>query len=192
TDYSALVFGAMEYPLAGIGTYGVLIVVALILGRNKQTYQTKMVHGHIYIIFAIIMTLWMGAYAAVAEISTENFIAGIAVAGNAMPYHVRNFSPLMSVTGAFLLIGAAFFSFVKTRFTFNLWIALGGLVISIAGAIARSGAEFGNILYLGEVIGIFLLTKGFIDSDKIVKEREERLKKKPEEQEIISENLSEK
>lgn len=191
TDYSALVFGAMEYPIAGIGTYGVLIVVALILGRNKQTYQTKMVHGHIYIIFALMMSLWMGAYAAVAEISTENFIAGIAVAGNAMPYHVRNFSPLMSVTGAFLLIGAAFFSFIKTRFTFNLWIALGGLVISIAGAIARSGAEFGNVLYIGEVIGIFLLTKGFIDSDRIIKERDDRLQKKHDEQKRISENLSE-
>jgi hypothetical protein len=181
TDYSALVFGAMEYPIAGIGTYGILILVAYILGRNKDANETKMLHGHIYLVFAIVMTLWMGVYAAVAQISTENFVAGIAVAGNAMPQHVRNFSPMLSVTGAFLLIGAAFFSFIKTRFNYNLWIVLGGLAISIAGAIARSGVEYGNVLYIGEVIGIFLLTKGFIDSDKIIKEREERLQKKPEE-----------
>jgi hypothetical protein len=181
TDYSALAFGAMEYPIAGIGTYGILILVAYILGRNKDANETKMLHGHIYLVFAIVMTLWMGVYAAVAQISTENFVAGIAVAGNAMPQHVRNFSPMLSVTGAFLLIGAAFFSFLKTRFNYNLWIVLGGLAISIAGAIARSGVEYGNVLYIGEVIGIFLLTKGFIDSDKIIKEREERLQKKPEE-----------
>ncbi|NHI89402.1 MAG: hypothetical protein EAX87_07765 [Candidatus Thorarchaeota archaeon] len=181
TDFSALALGAMEYPVAGIGTYGILILVAYILSRNKDVNQTKMLHGHIYLVFAIVMTLWMGVYAAVAQISTENFVAGIAVAGNAMPQHVRNFSPMLSVTGAFLLIGAAFFSFIKTRFNYNLWIVLGGLAISIAGAIARSGVEYGNVLYIGEVIGIFLLTKGFIDSDKIIKEREERLQKKPEE-----------
>ncbi|MBY8999261.1 MAG: hypothetical protein KGD60_16270, partial [Candidatus Thorarchaeota archaeon] len=73
------------------------------------------------------------------------------------------------------LIGAAFFSFLKTKFTFNLWIALGGLTIAIAGAIARSGSEFGNILYLGEVVGVLLLYKGFVDSDKIIKAREDRL-----------------
>ncbi|MFW9797198.1 MAG: hypothetical protein ACFFE2_09170, partial [Candidatus Thorarchaeota archaeon] len=154
TDFSALTFGAMEYPIAGIGTYTVLIVIALLLGRNMKDSDRKMLHGHIYMIFAIVLTLWMGAYAATAEVFTENFVNGIAVAGHAMSQHVRNFSPLMSVTGAFLLIGAAFFSFIKTRFTFNLWIAIGGLAIAVAGAIARSGAELGNILYLGEVVGV--------------------------------------
>ena len=176
TDYSALVFGAMEYPIAGIGTYVVLVVLAFILGRNMEPNRKKMLHGHIYIIFAIIMTIWMGVYAAVAVVDTDAFVAGIAVAGHAMAQHVRNFSPLMSVTGGFLLIGAAFFSFIKTRFTFNLWIALGGLAIAIAGSIARGGAEFGNILYIGEVIGVFLLTKGFVDSDKVIRERTDKIK----------------
>lgn len=179
TDFSALLFGAMEYPIAGIGTYTVLIVLAAILGRNAKGPERKMLHGHIYMVFAVILTLWMGAYAATAEILTENFVSGIAVAGHAMAQHVRNFSPLMSVTGGFLLIGAAFFSFIKTKFTFNLWIALGGFAIALAGSIARSGAEFGNVLYLGEVVGVFLLTKGFIDSDRVIREREVRIKSKP-------------
>ncbi len=175
TDYSAMVFGAMEYPIAGIGTYVVLIVIALVLGRNMKDPDRRMLHGHIFIVFSIILTLWMGAYAAVAEVTVENFVAGIAVAGHAMAQHVRNFSPLLSVTGGFLLIGAAFFSFVKTRFTFNLWIALGGLAIALAGSIARSGADYGNILYLGEVVGVILLTKGFVDSDKVIRGRKEKL-----------------
>jgi hypothetical protein len=174
TDYSALVFGAMEYPVAGIGTYVVLVALAFVYGRNLPPNKKKMLHGHIYIIFAIMLTLWMGAYAAVAAVDTDAFVAGIAVAGHAMAQHVRNFSPLLSVTGGFLLIGGAFFSFLKTRFTFNLWIALGGLAISVAGAIARGGVEFGNILYIGEVIGVFLLTKGFVDSDRVIRERAER------------------
>ncbi|MHA1956361.1 MAG: hypothetical protein ACW968_05480 [Candidatus Thorarchaeota archaeon] len=172
TDYSALLFGAMEYPIAGIGTYAILVVLALLLGRNMTDQQRKMLHGHVFVIFAIILTLWMGAYAAVAEVTVENFVEGIAVAGNAMAQHVRNFSPILTVSGSFLLIGAAFFSFLKTRFTFNLWIALGGLTIALAGSIARTGADFGNVLYIGEVVGIFLLMKGFADSDKVIKERE--------------------
>ncbi len=172
TDYSALLFGAMEYPIAGIGTYAILIVLALLLGRNMTDQQRKLLHGHVFVIFAIILTLWMGAYAAVAEVTVENFVEGIAVAGNAMAQHVRNFSPILTVSGSFLLIGAAFFSFLKTRFTFNLWIALGGLTIALAGSIARTGADFGNVLYIGEVVGIFLLMKGFADSDKVIKERE--------------------
>ncbi len=176
TDYSALAFGALEYPIAGVGVYVLLVVLAFVFGRNMDPNRKRMLHGHIYIIFAVIMTFWMGAYAAVAVVDTDAFVAGIAVAGHAMAQHVRNFSPLMSVTGGFLLIGAAFFSFIKTRFTFNLWIALGGLTIAIAGSIARGGAEYGNVLYIGEVIGVFLLTKGFIDSDKVIRERTKPIK----------------
>jgi hypothetical protein len=176
TDYSTMVFGAMEYPIAGIGVYAILIGIAFLLGRNWEDKRRKMLHGHIYLAYVIILTLWMGAYAAVAVVTPENFVAGIAVAGNAMAQHVRNFSPLLTVTGSFLLIGAAFFSFLKTKFRFNLLIAMGGLTIAIAGAIARSGSEFGNILYLGEVVGVLLLYKGFVDSDKIIKARDERLR----------------
>ncbi|MHA2431918.1 MAG: hypothetical protein ACXADO_01655 [Candidatus Thorarchaeota archaeon] len=176
TDYSAMLFGAMEYPVAGIGTYSLLIVLAYVLGRSRTEKDRKILHGHIYLVFALVMTLWMGAYAAVAVVNTDNFVAGIAVAGHAMAQHVRNFSPFMSVTGAILLIGVAFLSFLKTGFRFNLWIALGGLAISIAGAIARSGAEFGTLLYLGEVVGVLLLYKGFVDSDKLIRAREQRLK----------------
>ncbi len=187
TDYSAMLFGVMEYPIAGIGTYSILIIAAFLLGRSRKEKDRKILHGHIYLVFALIMTLWMGSYAAVAEVNTDNFVAGIAVAGHAMAQHVRNFSPFMSVTGAILLIGVAFLSFLKTRFQFNLWIALGGLAISVAGAIARSGAEFGNVLYLGEVIGVLLLYKGFVDSDKVIRAREERLTESKEQTVQVSE-----
>ena len=176
TDYSAMVFGAMEYTVAGAGVFAILIVIAFLIGRNWEDKRRKMLHGHAYLAFVVILTLWVGAYAAVAVVTPENFVAGIAVAGQAMAQHVRNFSPILTVTGSFLLIGAAFFSFLKTKFRFNLWIVLGGLAIAIAGAIARSGNEFGNVLYLGEVVGVLLLYKGFVDSDKIIKTREERFK----------------
>ncbi|TFG95391.1 hypothetical protein E4H12_13345 [Candidatus Thorarchaeota archaeon] len=178
TDYSAMVFGAMEYTVAGAGVYAILIAIAFLIGRNWEDKRRKMLHGHVYLANVIILTIWMGAYAAVAIVTPENFVPGIAVAGQAMAQHVRNFSPILTVSGSFLLIGAAFFSFLKTKFQFNLWIALGGITIAIAGAIARSGSEFGNILYLGEVVGIVLLYKGFVDSDKIIKAREEKLKGK--------------
>ncbi|MHA1577590.1 MAG: hypothetical protein ACTSU3_09540 [Candidatus Thorarchaeota archaeon] len=174
TDYSALMFGAMDYPVLGVGIYAILIPIAILAGRNKSDQDKKMLHGHIYLVFAIIATIWMGSYAMTAEVFPENFVDGIAVAGHAMAQHVRNFSPFMSVTGGVLLIGGAFFSFLKTKLQFNLWIAIGGLVLSIAGSIARGGSEFGNILYIGEAVGILLLYKGFVDSDKIIKSREEK------------------
>lgn len=178
TDYSAMVFGAMEYTVAGAGVYAFLIAIAFLIGRDWEDKRKKMLHGHIYLAYVIILTLWIGVYAAVATVTPENFVAGIAVAGQAMAQHVRNFSPLLTVTGSFLLIGVAFFSFLKTKFRFNLLIVLGGLTLAIAGAIARAGSEFGNILYLGEVLGVLLLYKGFVDSDKIIKAREKYLKGK--------------
>ncbi|MFW9954915.1 MAG: hypothetical protein ACFFD3_10220 [Candidatus Thorarchaeota archaeon] len=178
TDYSAMIFGAMEYPIAGMGTYLVLVVVAFLYGRGKPEPERKMLHGHVYLLFAIIVSLWMGAYAMIAEVDTSRFVTGVIIGGSAMAQHVRNFSPLLSVSGGFLLIGAAFFSFIKTRFTYNLWIALGGLVIALAGSISRLGPDYGSILYIGEVVGVILLYKGFIDSDKIIKAREENLKAK--------------
>jgi hypothetical protein len=178
TDYSAMVFGAMEYTVAGAGVYAILIAIVFVIGRDWEEKRRRMLHGHIFLAYVVILTLWMGAYAAVAQVTPEDFVAGIAVAGQAMAQHVRNFSPLLTVTGSFLLIGAAFFSFLKTKFRFNLWIALGGLTIAVAGAVARTGSEFGNILYLGEALGILLLYKGFVDSDKIIKAREERLEGK--------------
>ncbi|MHA1862999.1 MAG: hypothetical protein ACTSWA_04450 [Candidatus Thorarchaeota archaeon] len=173
TDYSAMVFGAMEYTVAGAGVYAILIAIAFLIGRDWDDKRRKILHGHIYLAFVIVLTLWMGVYSAVATVTPENFVAGIAVAGDAMAQHVRNFSPLLTVTGSFLLIGVALFSFLKTKFRFNLWIALGGLTLAIAGSIAREGPEFGNILYLGEVVGVLMLYKGFVDSDKIIKARKE-------------------
>ncbi len=173
TDYSAMVFGVMEYTVAGAVVYGILIAIAFLIGKDWEDKKRNILHGHIYLVYVIIFTLWMGAYAAVAQVTPGDFVPGIAVAGKAMAQHVRNFSPFLTVTGSFLLIGVAFFSFLKTKFRFNLLIALGGLIMAIAGAIARTGAEFGNILYLGEAVSVLLLYKGFVDSDKIIKAKEE-------------------
>ena len=175
TDYSALIFGKWDYPIVGIGIFSLLIICSTLVGRKWDDSRKGILYGHAFLIFSIVVTLWMGAYAAVAEVDIDQLVAGTVVAGEAMAQHVRNFSPLLSVTGGSLLIGGALFSYFKTRLSFNLWIALGGLVISIAGAIARSSPELGIILYLGEVIGILLLYKGFIDSDKIVITSEERM-----------------
>ena len=155
--------------------YAILIAIAFLIGKDWEAKKRNILHGHIYLAYAIIFTLWMGAYAAIAQVTPGDFVPGIAVAGNAMAQHVRNFSPFLTVTGSFLLIGVAFFSFLKTKFRFNLLIALGGLVMAIGGAVARSGVEFGNVLYLAEALGVLLLYKGFVDSDKIIKVREERL-----------------
>jgi hypothetical protein len=173
TDYSAMLFGRWEYPIAGIGTFSLLVICASIIGRASDYTRKGILLGHAYIIFSIVVALWMGVYAAVAEVNVDQLVASTVVAGEAMAQHVRNFSPLLSVTGGVLLIGGALFSYIKTRLSFNLWIVLGGLAISIAGAIARTSAELGFILYLGEVIGILLLYKGFVDSDKMVITSEE-------------------
>ncbi len=100
-----------------------------------------------------------------AQVITEMFVPGIAVAGKAMPRNVRLFSPLLTVPGSLALILGALYSWARTGTFFNLLIALGALIIAGSGAAARLGRT--EFLYLGEMVGLAVLFAGFLKSREV-------------------------
>ena len=83
-------------------------------------------------------------------------------AGSGFPESVRIWSPLFTVPGSLALIGIALYSFWRTRLTFNLWIAAGGIAAAGSGSLATLGVTW--VLYLGELFGIALMFWGFLES----------------------------
>jgi hypothetical protein len=83
-------------------------------------------------------------------------------AGQGFAESVRIWSPLFTVPGSFALIGIALISFWRSRLTFNIWIAAGGIVAAGSGSLATLGITW--VLYLGELLGIALLFWGFLAS----------------------------
>ncbi len=120
-----------------------------------------------YFGFVVIVTLIMLFKALGAALMTEAFIPGITVAGKAMPSDVRLFSPFLSGTGTLALVGGALFSWAKTKRVYNLFIAVGPLIIAAVGSLARFGMT--NYLYLGEMLGLAILYVGFIKSQEVLR-----------------------
>ena len=83
-------------------------------------------------------------------------------AGLGFDESVRIWSPLFTVPGSLALIGIALYSFARTRLRFNLWIAAGAIVAAGTGSLATFGVTWA--LYLGELLGIALMLRGFLAS----------------------------
>ena len=120
-------------------------------------------HGFLAIIVAVTLTMLWKALG--AQLLTENFVAGVTVAGKAMPSSVRIFSPILTIPGTLALVGGALMSWWRTRTVYNLFIAAGAFIIAGSGSMARLGqAQF---LYLGEMVGIVVLFYGFMRSREV-------------------------
>lgn len=107
-----------------------------------------------------------------AEVIVAAFVPGKVVAGQAMSSSVRVFSPLLTIPGSLALIGGAAYSWIRTRASYNLFIALGTIVIAGAGGLARFG--WPGALYLGEMLGLICLFYGFVRSLEYLKPVEKR------------------
>ena len=83
-------------------------------------------------------------------------------AGNGFSDAVRIWSPVFTIPGSLALIGIALLSYWRTRFFFNIPIALGALVAAGSGSLATLGITW--LLYLGEFFGIALMFWGFLQS----------------------------
>ena len=122
---------------------------------------------HLFVTYGIIIIVIMSYTAYSAPVYTEKFIPGITVAGLAMSQDVRIFSPLLTIPGSIALIGGALYSYFKTKQRFNVYIALGALIVAVSGGIARTGIT--DFFYIGEMIGITLMYFGFIESNYLIK-----------------------
>jgi len=131
--------------------------------------------AHIFlVVFSVIVTLFL--YTSLkAQVDIIKLIAGVTVAGNAMPRGVRLFSPFLTIPGTALLLGGAiysiFFFWKRKRLAHRVWanifIAMGALVIAAAGSFARVGQT--HFLYPAELAGITLMFIGFLMAKKLTR-----------------------
>lgn len=124
------------------------------------------------------LTLYMAVITTILVISVMNThvdaekLKERTVGGGAMPADVRMLSPMLTIPGSIALIGGALYSWYLMRRSYNLFIAMGALLVASGGGLSRFGLEWA--LYVLELAGIAIMYLGFIKSEDVVKN-----KKKP-------------
>lgn len=151
--------------------YKVYYVVAAVLVAVLGIGSTLLVHRRAGIGFALYTAIvFVGFAVAVAgtAVNTAALGSSIPVAGTAIPDdNVRAFSPLFTVPGSVALVGIAVYSYWRTRLAFNLWIGIGALIVAAGGTLARFNVTWA--LYIGELVGIAVMFRGFLASQDLAK-----------------------
>ncbi len=147
-----------------VGVYRLYYFVAAplvaVLGVGSA-FLLKKTAGLVFAAYTILLTIGFGWAVLTAAVDTTALQHAFP-AGTGFPESVRIWSPLFTVPGSLALIGVALYSFWRTRFTFNLWIAAGAIVAAASGSLATFGVAW--VLYLGELFGIALMFWGFLES----------------------------
>jgi hypothetical protein len=121
--------------------------------------------AHVYMAYVAILSLALLISLIPAEVNLELLLASdVTVGGEAMPPEVRRYSFWLSGIGGIVLLGSAIWSWWKTRLAGNLYIALGALVMSMGGGLAKMG--WTHFLALSELLGIVILFYGVILLEK--------------------------
>ena len=130
---------------------------------NRRAGRYLRLYFAVVIISLIILTLN-------ARVDTEK-LQGRIVGGGAMPADVRIISPLLTIPGSIALIGGALYSWYIGRRSYNLFIAIGALLVAGGGGLSRFGAEWG--LYILELLGVGVMYTGFIKSEEVIRQKDE-------------------
>lgn len=97
---------------------------------------------------------------------------GFRAASHAYPMYVRIFSIILNTVGGIILIGGAFYSFARDRSrTYNILIAIGGILPMVGGSAL---GFFGNpnVFFELELGGTIFLFLGFVFSMRYIVIRE--------------------
>jgi hypothetical protein len=121
--------------------------------------------GHGFLVYILIILAILLAFTALATVDESQFVPGRIVGGRAMPDAVRGLSFLFTIPGAAALIGGAVYSWYKTRWSYNLLIAAGAILLSMGGTLARLGRA--DLLYIFLLVGIAIMFVGFLRSLEI-------------------------
>lgn len=162
TETAYRIYYASVSPLVALMGVGTLfLLVRKSLGRYFLAYTILM--------SAVLMIL---AYtASIDRMILTEYSPPSAISGTAMPSSVRLISPLLTIPGSLILIIGALYSFWLDRSrSYVLLIALGGIVYSLSGSMAR----LGNLTYVSifQTVGIVLLFIGFLLSTEYIRKRE--------------------
>ncbi len=130
---------------------------------NRRTGRYLALYFAVVITYLIILTLN-------AQVDTEK-LQGRIVGGSAMPADVRIISPLLTIPGSIALIGGALYSWYIARKNYNLFIAIGALLVAGGGGLSRFGVEWA--LYILELLGVAVMYIGFIKSEEVIRQKDE-------------------
>ena len=134
--------------------------------------------GKCFLAYTILVSTALVILASTASIDTIALVTyspPSEISGTAMPSSVRLISPLLTIPGSLILIIGALYSFWLDRpRSYVLLIALGGIIYSLGGSMAR----LGELTYVSifQIVGILLLFIGFLLSTEYIKKREKREK----------------
>jgi len=130
--------------------------------------------GKYFLAYTILMSAVLVILASTTSIDTTTlteYSPPSAISGTAMPSSVRLISPLLTIPGSLILIIGALYSFWLNRSRgYVLLIALGGIIYSLSGSMAR----LGELTYVSifQTVGIVLLFIGFLLSTEHIRKRE--------------------
>ncbi len=134
-------------PILGLGTVYLL--------ADKRV-------GHAFLGYILIISAILLFHAATTSVMADKLIPGRVIGGEAMPTFIRNLSFLFTIPGAAALIGGAAYSWYKTRWSYNLLIAAGAVLMSLGGSLAR--LERPDPLFILLLAGIAVMFGGFLRS----------------------------
>ncbi|MCZ7371945.1 MAG: hypothetical protein ABOK23_05910 [Candidatus Methanoperedens sp.] len=138
--------------ILGLGT-------VYLFNRRAGRYLTL----YFAVVIAVLIVLTLNAQVDTGKLKERT------VGGSAMPASVRTISPFLTIPGSIALIGGALYSWYISRRKYNLFIALGALLVASGGGLSRFGMEWA--LYLLELFGVAVMYIGFIKSEDIIKKR---------------------
>ena len=148
--------------------YYVLIAsLVAILGLGTVYLLNKRGGIHFTIYFAVVMSVLIISTLN-ADVASEK-LNERTVGGSAMPASVRIISPFLTILGSIVLIGGALYSWYITRRSYNLFIAIGALLVASGGGLSRFGVEWA--LYILELLVVAVMSIGFKKSEDIIKKR---------------------
>ncbi len=148
--------------------YYVLIAsLVAILGLGTVNLFNRRAGKYLTLYFAVLIAALI-ILTLNAQVDAEKLQERI-VGGSAMPANVRMISPFLTIPGSIALIGGALYSWYIARRSYNLFIAIGALLVASGGGLSRFGMEWA--LYFLELLGVAVMYIGFIKSEDVIKKR---------------------
>jgi len=148
--------------------YYVLIAsLVAILGLGTVYLFNRRAGRHLTVYFAVVIAALIISTLN-ADVASEK-LKKRTVGGSAMPASVRMISPFLTIPGSIALIGGALYSWYITKRSYNLFIAIGALLVASGGGLSRFGMEWA--LYMLELVGVAVMYTGFIKSEEGIKQK---------------------
>ncbi|NJD04750.1 MAG: hypothetical protein FIA99_19605 [Ruminiclostridium sp.] len=147
--------------------YALIASLVAILGLGTVYLFNRRAGRYLTLYFVVVIaTLIISTFN--ADIASEK-LKEKTVGGSAMPANVRMISPFLTIPGSIALIGGALYSWYIARRSYNLFIAIGALLVASGGSLSRFGMEW--TLYMLELLGVAVMYIGFIKSEDVIKKR---------------------